>query len=155
MPQSLAPIPADYAIVDPRGRINTFFRLRWQQLIDGFQVTPSKANVTVPGRNSALGTTTLYLALAAGRYRVTVYLRKTTPDGVSSSLTLTVGWTDEASPCTKTFGALTTDSAVANESYTHTVNVDVNTNITIAVAYASNTPGTMVWKAYAVAEVLA
>lgn len=155
MPSSLAPIPADTAIVDRSGVINTFFRLRWQQLIDGFQVTPSKANVPVASRNSALGTTTVYLALAAGRYRITVYLRKTTPDGVSSSLTLTVGWTDGASPCVKVFGALTTDTAVANDSYTHMVNVDVNTNITIAVAYASNTPGTMVWKAYAVAEVLA
>lgn len=159
MPQSLAPIPADLAIVemegDAKGSITEFFRLRWQQLMDGFQIAPTKANEPYLGRTAAVATSVVLTTLQSGRYRVGIYLRKTVADGASSSLQATLGWTDSATPLTETFAALTVDTASAKASHLYEMNVDANTDITIAIAYASTTPGAMTYDAYVSVELLA
>lgn len=156
MPQSLAPLVEGTPIVDAHGAPNLFLLLRWQELITSFTSTPTVSNAQVAAAlAAALGTTTLFTTLTAGRYRITVYLEKTTADGVSSSLTPTFSWTRASAPLTATGAALTTDAAGANQSYTYTVQADAATAITLAVAYASNTVGQMVWSGWAVVERLA
>src|SRR2546425_9052987 len=112
MPQTLAPIPSGVQIVDPReGAITDFYRLRWQQLIDGFTRVGTVATLSKDGQTAALTTTAVYTTKATGRYRLNWYLRKTVADGVSSSLTVTWGWTESGNPLTEAEAALTTDTS--------------------------------------------
>lgn len=153
MPQSLPPITLGTPIVDENGGPNLFLLLRWQDLINSFTATPTVYNdQPAAARTSALGTTTLFTTVVGGRYRVTVYMEKTVADGVSSSLTPTSGWTRNGAPLTNTGAALTTDSVGANASYTHEFEADAATAITLAIAYASNTPATMTYSAWATVE---
>lgn len=153
MPQSLPPLTNSVPIVDAQGAPNLFLLLRWQDLINSFTATPTLSNDEVASAlTAALATTTLFTTLVSGRYRVTVYLEKTVADGVSSSLTPTIGWTRAGSPLTNVGAALTTDAIGANASYTHTFDADASAAITLAVAYASNTPATMTWSGWATVE---
>lgn len=155
MPQSLPPIPSGVAIVEDDRSITNFFRLLWQQLIDGFQQSPTRSGNEFTGQDAALPTSTLYLALVAGSYRVSYYMRKTVADGVSSSLTITLGWTESAIPQSMPLAALTLDTVAAIQEGTHVLVVDQETTITMAVAYVSNTPGAMKYRLNASVEQLA
>src|SRR3990167_10390286 len=146
MPQSLSPIPSDQEITEKGGPITTFFRLRWQELIDGFTESPTVALVDTGVLDAALATTTAQTVIGAGMYRIGLYLQKITADGVSSSLTLTVGWTSRGAALTHSFAALTTDAIGANDSSIWEMYVDANSDITYEVAYASNTPGNMTYR---------
>lgn len=148
MPRTLSPIPLQAAIVDRAGAINDFFRLRWQELIDGSLFTPSVASVSsgTPAPSASLATTAVYTTKTSGRYRVSYGLHKKTPDGVSSSLTVTIGWVQGGIALTKTFAALTLDTVLAEQDGVIPFRADANIDITIAILYASNTPGLMAYE---------
>lgn len=143
MPRSLAPIPAGVAIVDKEGTILDFFRLRWQELVDGFQASPLANSIGLTGLFAALPATSVYLTKAAGLCRISYYIHKTVADGVNSSLTVTLGWTEGGVPMTHAFAALTLDTTGANQFGEWTVPADAATDLTIQIAYASNTPAKM------------
>jgi hypothetical protein len=146
MPSTLSPIPLGTPIVDEEGRINEFYRLRWQELIDRFTTVPTVALLESgsPDPNSATATTVAYTTLTGGPYQIAAYSRKTIADGVSSSLQLTFGWTENGVALTKTFAAVTADSITTSvDSQQWEIAADANTDITFAYAYASNTPGNM------------
>ena len=156
MPQALGPIPSDQEITERGGPITTYFRLRWQELIDSFTQVPTKTDTgTVSGLTAALATTTLLTTTQGGVYEVGYYIRKTVAGGVSSSLTVTIGWTENAIALTRVFTALTLDSTVANQSDTIPILVDANADITLAVAYASDVADTMTWRYRATVKQLA
>lgn len=146
IPQSLAPIPEGTQIVDKNGAITTFFRLRWESLINGFQFTPTVAVVQLTGQHATIVTTAAFTTLTAGRYRISYYLRKTAADGVSSSLTVTLGWTESGIALSESGAALATDTTAAQQSGEKVVDVDAAVDITYAVLYASNTPNQMVYR---------
>jgi hypothetical protein len=154
MPQSLGPIPAGVVIVDDDGAITDFLRLRWQQLIDGFQQTPSVASVLAVGQTADIATTAAFTTRTTGTYRVNYYLRKTVADGVSSSLTFTWGWTEDGVPLTSTAAALTLDTTGATQSGSLVVDADAATDLTFAVSYASNTPARMTYRIRVTTEFL-
>ena len=157
MPQALPPLPQGLPIVDEAGSPTLFYLLRWQDLINSFTLTPTKA--TIPAADTvltdALATTTILTTTQSGNYEVGYYIRKTVADGVSSSLTVTIGWTENGQALTRVFAALATDAVTANQSDVIQILVDAATNITIAVAYASNTPNAMAWRYRAVVKQLA
>lgn len=161
MPKQISQIPGDTQIVVPsRGSINTFFRLRWEEVRSALGFTPDVANIAPPnpvvtGVNAAINTTTAYTVLSGGPYRINYYMRKTIADGVSSSLTVTLGWTDHGLPVTETETALTVDATSAQQSLTKLVYADAASAITYAVAYASNTPGAMKYNVSIVIEQMA
>ncbi len=158
MPKSLSIIPSGVRIVDTLGAINEFFRFRWEELRSGFQTTPTVAgepDLQKTGQTAALATTALYTTKTAGLYRLSYYMRKTVADGVSSSLTVTWGWTESGTALTEAQPALTTDTTAAEQSGSKLVYADANTNLTIAVAYASNTPNRMTWRIDNCVELLA
>lgn len=154
-PQSLAPIPSDQEITETGGPITTFFRLRWQEMIDSFTRVPTLAGIDTGVLTAAKATTIAQTVIAAGLYRIGIYLQKITADGVSSSLTLTVGWTSRGVPLTKVFTALTTDTIGANDSHLWEMYVDANSDVTYAIAYASNTPAAMTYRANGAIERMA
>jgi len=144
MPRALPPIPAGVPIADKDGGITTFFRLRWQQLVDGWAQTGTEQLFTAIGRTTALLTTSVLTTLTTGKYRVAWYLRKTRPDGAASSATVTIGWVDLDSQALTLAGpALTLDAVAAVQSGTVIVRCVNASDITVAVAYASSTPAQM------------
>lgn len=149
-------IPAQTPIVDEIGRINDFMRRRWEQVRSlGSQVPSVSDGVSELGLSDALATTAVASALSTGGiYLVSYYIRKTVADGVSSSLTVTISWTEHGQVLTKTFAALTTDTTGANQADLYPIYADANTDISIAIAYASNTPNAMHYNAYARAAFL-
>ena len=155
MPQSLAIIPVGVPIVEEDGSITTFFRLRWNDLIAGFQTTPTVASVQATAQAASMATVAAWTTRTDGIYRISYYMRKTTADGVSSSLTFTWGWTETAVPLTESAAALTTDTTAAEQSGSKVVSADSATDLTYAVTYASNTPGNMKFRINVVVERLA
>lgn len=143
MPRTLSPIPTGMLIVDDNGAITLFFRLAWQTLIDSFTTSPTAATVQKLSQTAALPTAAAFTTRATGLYRVSWYLRKTVADGVSSSLTLTLGWTESGLAVTEAEAALTTDTITAQQSGSKVVWADGATDLTYQVAYASNTPAKM------------
>jgi hypothetical protein len=144
MPRALPPIPAGVPIADKDGGITTFFRLRWQQLVDGWSQSGSEASFTAIGRTAALATASVLTTLSAGKYRVSWYLRKTRPDGAASAAAVTLGWVDLDSVALSVTGAaLTLDTVQAVQTGIQIVRCLNATDITIAVSYASATAGQM------------
>lgn len=146
MPRTLTPIPVGTPITDAGGMITTFFRQAWQLLVDGWQITSTVATASRTGLNANLATTALWTTLAAGNYRISYNFRRTTTDGVASSLQATLGWTQDV-PLTQIFGADANDSiSVGKQNGSILVYCDASTDITIAIAYSSTTPGNMKYR---------
>ena len=157
MPQTLPPLTQGVPIVDEGGTPNLFLLLRWQDLISSFTLTPTKAAIPATDTvlTDALATTVIFTTAQGGNYEVGYYIRKTVADGVSSSLTVTIGWTENGQALTRVFTALATDAVTANQSAVIPILADASSNITIAIAYASNTPNTMAYRYRAVLKQLA
>lgn len=155
MPQSLGPLPQGVPLVAEDLSPTTFFRLLWQTLRDAMTRTPTEARISGSGQTAALATTTIRTTTLEADYEVGYYIQKTTADGVSSSLTVTLGWTGNGVAQTRAFAALTTDTTGANQSAVIPILADALTDITIAIAYASNTPGTMAYLSRAAVKRLA
>lgn len=152
MARSLAPIPQGQPITDQSGVISDFFRLRWQQLIDGFTQTPTADSVSETGKTAALVTTQIYTTTVSGPVRLAYYIRKTVADGVASTLTVTFGWVESGIAQSVTFAVLATDTILAVQTAEALVQADANTDVTIAIAYTSTTPNKMTYRYLATAE---
>ena len=145
MPE-ISQIPLTVPFVTPKdGTLTIFGRLRWEEVRTLQAQSPVAVSLSDDTLTAALATTTLLTTTQSGVYRITAYLRKTVADGVSSSLTPTFSFTDRGAACARVGAALTTDTPVANASYSVDVYSDANADIQVAVAYASNTPATMTW----------
>lgn len=156
MPRVVDPIPLGAPITEKDNTASLLFRYRWQQVIDGATITPTLAATQLLTQNAAIATTAVYTTLNAGRYRISYYIRKTQVDGVSSSLTVTLGWTESGVPLTETFAAIAADSVTTGKQEgSIVIYADSATDLTFAVAYASNTPGQMKYRIDVVAEQLA
>lgn len=155
MAQTLGILPQGVPLVDEAQAASDFFRLRWEELIKAVTVAATRAATSFTAQSAALPTTSVYIPPADGYYRLSFYLRKTSADGVSSSATVTLGWTESGIPLTLTFPALTLDSTLAVQSDSIVVVAEAFADLTIAVAYASGTPGSMEYRIDAVVESLA
>lgn len=123
----------------------------WSRL--GICVTRLGTPTTLTAQHASIGATALQLpGLTAGRYRVSWYARVTTPDPVSSSLTVTIGWTESALPLQISGAALTGNLTTSVQSGSVLVEADGASAITYATTYVSNTPGTMQYRLSVVAE---
>lgn len=74
--------------------------------------------------------------LSAGRYGVSYYARITRAGSVSSSLIVTIGWTDGGVSCTRATTALTTNTTASTVSGVVPLRSAANAPITIATTYA-------------------
>jgi hypothetical protein len=100
------------------------------------------------GIDDALATTPLPMGtLSTGIYRVNVYVRVTTPDGVGSSVQPFVQFIDDGVTCTMDGPALTADAIDAPLSTTFLVSVDQPGPISFGTNYSSTTPNLMQYKA--------
>ena len=127
-----------------------YFTREWRNFFLGLQnvgqASPQILGTPVrrPNQHAAIVTTPLTLpAISNGLYRLSVYQQVTTVDGVSSSLTTTLGWTNAGVPQTKSLAPMTGDTLTTEDSLTWTVHADNSSPFTYATAYASNTAGKM------------
>jgi hypothetical protein len=108
---------------------------------------------SVGGLNDAVAPTPLPLGtLSTGLYRVMTYLRITSPDGVSSSVTPQLSFVDDGVTCTMTGFPMTSDAIDEPDSQAFLVAVDQPGPISFSTLYASNTPNAAAYKAIVVVE---
>lgn len=152
MARSVPPLISGASIADRQGRVTTLFRAVWQVLVDGFAQAPTADTLEKTAQTDALSATAVYTTTAPGWYRISYIARVTVPDGVSSSLTVTVGWTESAQALTLSGTAITGDAVTSVQSGTLFVYADAACDLTIATAYASNTANKMTYSLRATAE---
>jgi hypothetical protein len=90
--------------------------------------------------------------LNPGVYRVSYSARITRAASTSSSLTVTMGWTDGAVAQSQAGGALTGNTTTTQQNTTMFIHLDQSTSITYATTYASSGGTTMQYALYVVAE---
>ena len=155
MPRFLPAIPSEVTIVDNLGRITTFFRLQWQALIDSSIYSPNVSVTTKENQTDQLPIANAYVTKNAAWYRINYSLHKTIADGVSSSLIMTIGWTDHGFTLSHVFTPLSLDTIAAEQSGSILVYADADSAITFAVAYASHTANKMAYSAGVIVEIMA
>ncbi len=128
-----------------------------QTLIPALQQSPSLSGgapaFSETGQNAAIAPTSLALGtVSTGLYRISVYIRVTSADGVASSIAPIVTFTDGAVAASETGSALTSDNIALPGWWVFIIAVDQPGPIDISTTYSSNTPGLMQYKISVVAE---
>ncbi len=119
----------------------TYFRGQGQLIDQG--PTRIGSPIALANQSTSIGTTSITSeTLTAGLYRVTYYLRVTTPDGVTSSIRLNLAWDDTGVSCTHNFTALTNDTVTLPASESFMLNLS-QPPLSYSTTYASNTPAKM------------
>ena len=100
--------------------------------------TQALNTVELSAQQASIGTTAIPLdVLSTGLYRITYYTRITTPATVSSSLIITLGWTDGSVSCTSSGAAVTGNTVSTVQGGTIMVRNDQASPLTYATTYAS------------------
>ena len=130
-----------------------YFRDQDASIASAPQQVPG-GSATLPAQGGAVGTTPIPTgALSPGLYRVSWYARITTPAGSSSSIQVTIGWTDGAVNCQYTAPALTGNVTTAVQSQMILIHIDAASPVSYAVAYSS-APAGMRYALYLVLELV-
>lgn len=140
-PQTFKPLPG-FTMSKDFG--NWFFASLVQPIANAPQFYPT---VALTGQSASIGTTPIPLpSLATGLYRLTYYARITTADAVSSSLTVTLTWTDGGVSPSFSGAAMTGNTTTTAQSGSAMVQIDAASPISYSTTYASNTPAAMQYR---------
>lgn len=148
---TLDPPPYISPIAEGREEVMGSNWMRWFQasVFNTLRSTPAvfATRVNLTGQNASIGTTNISLpALVAGQYILSYYARITTPDPASSSLTVTLGWTESAVPLTYSGAAITGNTVTTLQSGVLMILADGNTPLNFSTTYASGTAGFMKYR---------
>ncbi len=148
---TLDPPPYIAPIAEGRNEVMGSAWMRWFQasVFTTLSSTPSVFNsrIALTAQNASIGTTNIPLpAISAGQYIMSYYARITTAAGVSSSLTVTLGWTESSIPLTFSGVAMTGNTTTTVQSGSIMVVADGNTPLTYATTYASNAANAMQYR---------
>jgi len=149
----------DDPFVDAQGRlssdafnwflINVLPRLNQTSAIYGGTTPPFERT----GQSASIAAFSLPLgSLSTGYFRVTVWVRITTPAGVSSSVTPFLQFTSKGVACTVTGAAVTSNAINLPASQTFLIHVQAPGPIQIGVTYASNPASAAVYEIACVVE---
>ena len=133
----------------------------WIQYLSGVVTRINTAasrlvHVRLTGQHASIATTGLSLgSVAPGIYRVSYRTRVTTPATVSSSLTVTLSWTEGGVAQSRVGAVLIGNSVTTYDFATIPIRADVSTPISYAVAYASVGATAMVFDLDVIGESLA
>jgi hypothetical protein len=141
------PIPSRDAVVDKTGLITRTWQVYFRNLRTDIDNAPASLNQeTLTGQSASIATTAVPSdVLTAGLYRVSWYARVTTAATTSSSLTVTIGWTEQSVPLTVSGVAMTGNTTTTVQNATQVVQIDGGTSITYATTYASSGATAMVY----------
>lgn len=139
---ALAGLPRTNALVTAAKGAITDVWDRWMQaLASAVDATTQLVGSPASERGAHASVTATALptgALAAGLYRVSSLMQVTQVAAVSSSLTLTIGWTSQAQSFSSTGAALTANTLTTQQNGTVLMTIDAGTSITYAIAYVSS-----------------
>src|SRR5215813_4997807 len=108
--------------------------------------TRSLSPVRLTNQSASIATTPIPTAtLPAGLYRVSYYAAITTADAVSSSLTVTLSWTESANTKSLSGAAITGNTNTTVQSSTALIEID-GSPVSYSTSYASNTPEQMKYR---------
>lgn len=136
----LAPLPRGQALVDAVRRMSTGWADWMVSLVDKVEAAAVRVGgVTLTGQSAAIGATAVPTpVLSRGLYRVQWTARITQAATVSSSVTITVAWTDGGVACAISGAALTGNTTATVQSGEVLVSADAATTIRYSTAYASS-----------------
>ncbi len=107
----------------------------WQAVT---QATTTIGDLSLTAQAASIATSTLKTTTrTAGAYRVNYYTRITQAASVSSSLQVTIGWTDGGQSCSQSGSALTGNTVTTTESGTVYLHADAGSTVTYRTAYSS------------------
>jgi hypothetical protein len=130
--------------VPPLSGLPNPFAREWRNYLQDLQNVGQASPQILPettkaAQTAAIATTPLPLpGISAGYYRVSVYQLITAPAVTSSSLQVTIGWTDQSLAVSRQLAAITSNTLAASDGIAFPIHVDNASPITYAVAYASN-----------------
>ena len=111
------------------------------------------STTSLTSQAASITTTTINTGpLNAGLYRITWYARITQAASSSSSLTITIGWTDASVAVTYAGSAITGNTTTTFQSVTQTVYSDRLSDLTYATTYSSTGATAMQHSLYIVVE---
>lgn len=137
-------------LVEPKsGMMSPRWYIYFRDQNDQVNSTPQAVitPVSLVNQNASIGTTPLPTdALAPGLYQVQYYARITTAAGVSSSLTVTISWTDGSVACSFSGAAMTGNTTGTLQTNTLLIEIDQASPVSFSTTYASNPAGAMEYK---------
>lgn len=111
-------------------------------------------SVSESAQTAAIATTAIPIqTVSDGLYRVSYSARITTAASVSSSLTVTIGWTCNTVSCSQSGAAITGNTTATQQNASFVIQCDASSEITYATAYSSTIAG-MTYALDVVAEVM-
>lgn len=152
----LDPPPTIAPITDPKSGSATADWTRW--LLELFGVVSSQPTVlgtriNVKNQNASIPLTAFPTpALQGGLVRVSWYLRITAVDPVSSSVSVTIGYTESGLALSVTSTPVSGNTLSSVQTGTALLLTDQATAVTYRTTYVSNTAGTMKYRFAAVVE---
>jgi hypothetical protein len=130
-----------------------FFRDLRTDLDNTPRILPN-ASVSESDLNATVAATTLLTPEQDGLYLFQFYMAVMTADGVSSSVTPLLDWTQGLAK-SHTFTAMTGNTTTTNWSEDYMIYADAGAPIRYTLTYASNTPAAMHFAFYAVLQSVA
>jgi hypothetical protein len=133
------PMPARDAMIDERGLVRRIWQVWFRNLTNAVNDAPARIQtIALVGQSASIGATSIPSAtLTAGLYRVTWYLRISTAAGTSSSVTVTIGWTDDTVTMSLSGAAVTGNTTTTSQTQTSLLAVDNASPVTYATVYSS------------------
>ena len=153
MSAALDPIPQSDPLIDESQHMGE----RWYRWLSAFVTRCLTAILRVAavhrsGLSSSQSATTIYTPNQTGLiWRVNWAVRVTTAAAVSSSIAVTINWTEGGVACSKAFAALTGNTTATADGDSVVIRSDVQP-IRYATTYASNPAGVMVYELDVVVE---
>lgn len=135
-----APYPATTPLVDKSGFITRWWDDWFLALTGTVQNAPVSIGsmISLQAQSASIGTTDIASELLPeGWYRVTTFVRITTPASVSSSLTVEINSTDGGVSYGFTFAAITGNTTDTVQSETKLMKVDGSAPCTFVTTYVS------------------
>jgi hypothetical protein len=136
---NLSPLPEYDRVAVPDGTLTQAWLDWFSDLVDAVDKAPLRRNnVSLTGQQASIGATNFSGGtIAAGLYRATYYARITQAATTSSSLTVTLGWTDGGVTPGYSGAAMTGNTTTTVQSGTFMLRADASTDINYSTTYAS------------------
>lgn len=134
------PIPVADSVSVKEGKLGNTFVLWLQRLVNLVMRAPSRMDpkVELETQGASIAATSLAAVTVNGLYRFTYYVRVTRAASTSSSILVTIAWTDGGVNLTAASAALTGNATTTYGTGTYTAQVTAGTTPTYATTYATS-----------------
>lgn len=158
MALTAAQFPVREPMVDRSGLVRDTWRIWFRNLLTTQQSQPvlTTTAVSLTGKSASIPITAFNTGtLSAGIYRFNYYAAVTTAAAVTSSLIVTLSWTDHGVAQTRSSAAMAGNTTTTNQSEVWPIHVDASSPVSYATTYASNVAATMIFTLYMALETIA